>query len=126
MSAVHITVFKVPRLPALSRRLICAVISSLGYENEQRPPSNERASQNVCETELVFSREVWETTVMAAAGTGPGPGVGAGPGPTAAANATPAEEGETKPVVAVVAAPAGEGTSAAPAAEPGSGEAESG
>ncbi|XP_005606384.3 set1/Ash2 histone methyltransferase complex subunit ASH2 isoform X6 [Equus asinus] len=78
------------------------------------------------ETEVIFSREVLEATVMAAAGTGPGPGVGAGPGPAAAANATAAEEGETKPVVAVAAASVGEGTSAAPAAEPSSGEAESG
>ena len=50
------------------------------------------------------------------------------PGPAAAANATPAEEGETKPAAAAVApAQAGEGPSAAPvSAEPGSGEAESG
>lgn len=40
--------------------------------------------------------------------------------------ATAAEEGETKPVVAVATAPAGEGTSVAPVTEPGSGEAESG
>uniref|UniRef100_I3M8L9 ASH2 like, histone lysine methyltransferase complex subunit n=1 Tax=Ictidomys tridecemlineatus TaxID=43179 RepID=I3M8L9_ICTTR len=63
---------------------------------------------------------------MAAAGTGPGPGAGSGPGPVAAANAITAEEGETKPVTAVAATPAGEGTSAAPATEPSSGEAESG
>lgn len=93
---------------------------NLYYLKVRGPVSNSR------ETQTVFSREVWEAAVMAAAGTVPGPGVNAGPGPAVAANATPAEEGETKPVVAVAAAPAGEGTSAAPAAEPGSGEAESG
>lgn len=95
-------------------------IKSLYCLKIRKPGSNSR------ETEKVFSRELWEAAVMAAAGTGPGPGVDAGPGPAAAANATAAEEGETKPVVAVATAPAGEGTSVAPVAEPGSGEAESG
>lgn len=65
---------------------------------------------------------VWEVAAMAAAGAGPGPGVGAGPGPGGAANATTAEDRETEPV----AAGTGEGPSAAPGAEPSSGEAESG
>ncbi|KAK7823019.1 hypothetical protein U0070_025836 [Myodes glareolus] len=59
---------------------------------------------------------------MAATGAGSVPGVGSGPGPGAAASATTAEEGETEPVAAA----AGEGPSAAPGAEPSSGEAESG
>ncbi|XP_055151958.1 set1/Ash2 histone methyltransferase complex subunit ASH2 isoform X1 [Symphalangus syndactylus] len=63
---------------------------------------------------------------MAAAGAGPGQEAGAGPGPGAAANATGAEDGEIKPVAAGAAAPPGEGTSAAPTAEPSSGEAEGG
>ncbi|XP_021092475.1 set1/Ash2 histone methyltransferase complex subunit ASH2 isoform X7 [Heterocephalus glaber] len=63
---------------------------------------------------------------MAAAGTGLGSGAGAGPGSGAAANAITAEDGETKPVAAIAAAPAGEGASTAPTpAEPSSGEAES-
>lgn len=64
----------------------------------------------------------WKAAAMAATGAGPGPGVAAGPGPGASASATTAEEGETEPV----AAGAGEGPSAAPGAEPSSGEAESG
>uniref|UniRef100_G3WXM1 ASH2 like, histone lysine methyltransferase complex subunit n=1 Tax=Sarcophilus harrisii TaxID=9305 RepID=G3WXM1_SARHA len=57
---------------------------------------------------------------MAAAGAG----AGAGAGPPASAAGT--EEGETPPAAAIVAAPAGEGTSAAPTTDPNSGEAESG
>uniref|UniRef100_A0A4X2KVV8 ASH2 like, histone lysine methyltransferase complex subunit n=1 Tax=Vombatus ursinus TaxID=29139 RepID=A0A4X2KVV8_VOMUR len=57
---------------------------------------------------------------MAAAGAGAGAGTGQ---PTSAAGT---EEGEAPPAAAIVAAPAGEGTSAAPAADPNSGEVESG
>uniref|UniRef100_A0A5F9DG42 Uncharacterized protein n=1 Tax=Oryctolagus cuniculus TaxID=9986 RepID=A0A5F9DG42_RABIT len=63
---------------------------------------------------------------MAVVGTGPSSGAGGRPSPGVAANAAAAEDGETKPAAPVVAALAGEGTSAAPAAEPRWGEAESG